>query len=102
MSRYIEVDKAKDIIWSHTRISADDYRLAVRMMFEKSEDLNELIDFVQAGCCFVDFGCGMHPQPTSECPLHIALKKFGSRCPWITKEEEEMRNGRADADDEKL
>ena len=41
MSRYIEVNKAKDIIWSHTRISADDYRLAVRMMFENSVEVDD-------------------------------------------------------------
>ena len=41
MTRYIEVNKAKDIIWSHTRISADDYRLAVRMMFERSVEVDD-------------------------------------------------------------
>ena len=41
MTRYIEVNKAKDIIWSHTRISADDYRLAVRLMCERSVEVDD-------------------------------------------------------------
>lgn len=51
MTRFIEVNTAKGILWNHARISADDYRLVVRMMFEKSievEKVDEIPTVIEA------------------------------------------------------
>ena len=48
MTRYIEVNTAKGILWNHARISADDYRLVVRMMFDKSIEV-ENADICEEG-----------------------------------------------------
>ena len=40
MTRYIEVGKAKQIVW-RLRISADDYRLAVMELYEHSVEVDD-------------------------------------------------------------